>query len=103
MQIMLTHILLMTKFDKAEKNRTIWFWQFYNRIKKWAKNKDLKIQVRLKYEKGKENIKESIHVLTNKIYILEKSECPACQIETSVFYSDKMVNIFKRSPTLYIP
>jgi hypothetical protein len=34
-------------------------------------------------------------VLTTKFDILEKSECPVCQIGTSGFYSAKIVNISK--------
>jgi hypothetical protein len=101
--------LLTTKFGIARKtglsnlgNRSIWFWQFQNRIKEEAKHEDLKIQLCFKHGKGKENIKESIHVLTTKFDILEKSECLICQIRTSGFYSDKMINISKWRPTLYI-
>jgi hypothetical protein len=53
-------------------------------------------------EKGGKTFKESIHVLTTKIGILGKPECPFCQTETFGFYSDKMVNISKWRPTLYI-
>jgi hypothetical protein len=41
-------------------------------------------------------------VLTTKFDIMGKSECPVCQTGTSGFYSVKMVNISKWSPTLYI-
>jgi hypothetical protein len=99
----------MTKFDKSEKiglsglgNRNIQFWLFQNRIKEGAKHEDLKIQVCLKHEKGKGNIKELIHVLTTKIDIIEKLEYPICQTGTSGFYSYKMVNISKWRLTLYI-
>jgi hypothetical protein len=46
-------------------------------------------------KKGRKNIKESIHVLTTKFNILEKSECHVCQTGTFGFYSDKKVNISK--------
>jgi hypothetical protein len=49
-----------------------------------------------------EYIKEPTHVLRFKFDILEKSECPISQTETSDFYSYKMVNIFNWRPTLYI-
>jgi hypothetical protein len=55
-------------------NRSIWFWQFYSRIKEGAKHEDLKIQVCLKYEKERRNIKEPTHVLTIKFGILVKNE-----------------------------
>jgi hypothetical protein len=48
------------------------------------------------------DIKEPTHVLMTKFDILGKSECPVCQTETSGFYNDKMVNISKWRPTLYI-
>jgi hypothetical protein len=99
----------MTKFGKAGKigltglgNRSIRFWQFQNRIKEGAKHEDLKIPVRFKHGKGKKNIKDSIHVLTTTFDILGKPERPVCQTRTSNFYSDKIVNISKWMPTLYI-
>jgi hypothetical protein len=51
---------------------------------------------------GKENIKESIHVLMTKFDIMRKLERPVYQTGISGFYSDKMVNISKWMPTLYI-
>jgi hypothetical protein len=56
-------------------------------MKKWAKYEDLKIQVCLKHEKGRRNIKKLTHVLMIKFNILKKSECPISQIGTSGFYS----------------
>jgi hypothetical protein len=53
-------------------------------------------------KKGRRNIKESIHVLTIKFNILGKLECPVRQTETTGFYNDKMVNISKWRPNLYI-
>jgi hypothetical protein len=41
-------------------------------------------------------------VLMIKFDNLKKSEYPFFQTETSDFYSDKMVNISKLRPTLYI-
>jgi hypothetical protein len=53
-------------------------------------------------EKGRRNLKEPTHVLTDKFDILGKPECPIFHIRTFDFYSDKMVNISKWRPTLYI-
>jgi hypothetical protein len=41
-------------------------------------------------------------VLMTNFDIMEKLECAVSQIGTSSFYSDKMVNISKWGPTLYI-
>jgi hypothetical protein len=41
-------------------------------------------------------------MLTTKFDILGKPECHVCQNVISSFYSDKMVNISKWRPTLYI-
>jgi hypothetical protein len=41
-------------------------------------------------------------MLTTKFDIIEKSEYPVFQTETSGFYSYKMINIFKLRSTLYI-
>jgi hypothetical protein len=46
-------------------------------------------------KKGREDIKETTHVLMTEFDILGKPECPVCQTETSGFYSTKMVNISK--------
>jgi hypothetical protein len=54
------------------------------------------------WKKGRKDIKEPSHVLTTKFDILEKLQCPVCQTGTSDFYHDKMVNISKWRPTLYI-
>jgi hypothetical protein len=57
--------VLMTKFDKSGKIRlsgllfwTIWFWQFQDKTKEWAKLKDLKIQGVLRHGKGLKGIME---------------------------------------------
>jgi hypothetical protein len=66
----------MTKFGKAKKiglsslgNRSIRFLQFQNRIKEWAKHEDLKIQVCLKHEKGKEKHQGALKI--SKFCMLE--------------------------------
>jgi hypothetical protein len=71
-------------------------------IKEGDKHEDMKIQVCLKHGKEKENIKELIHLLMTKFNILGKSECSVCQTGISGFYSDKIVNISKLMPILYI-
>jgi hypothetical protein len=53
-------------------------------------------------EKERRNFKVTTHVLTTKYDILGKLECPICQIRTSSFCSDKMVNIYEWMPSLYI-
>jgi hypothetical protein len=71
-------------------------------IKEEAKPEYLKIQVYLKHKKGRRNIKEPTHVLMVKFDILKKPERTISQIETSDFYSEKIVSISKRRSTLYI-
>jgi hypothetical protein len=55
----------MTKFGESRKTglsdflfRTIRFWQFQDKIKEWAKFKDLKIQGVLRNKKGLESVKK---------------------------------------------
>jgi hypothetical protein len=99
----------MTKFDKTKKirlsdlvNWSIWFWQFQNRIREWAKHEIWRSKYVWNMKKRRKNIKELIHVLTTKFDILRKSECPICQTKTSDFYSNKKVNISIWRLTLYI-